>query len=517
MNPKNNPFTRPAFWGRQNELQAICHYLLSEPPQCCAIIGETSMGKTSLLRAFIDPQSPSIVESFRVKEKFTFVFLDCIAYRTIANKGEYAAAQFWWELYSETVAKLRLTEDDRLAKPEIGEDLTPLDAAFELKSALVDILREVERPVVFLFDNFEGIAHLPQHTSEWLRSLNQYNCTYVVSSRHLLYLLYQYHPESMVSPSPFYNIFSDPIYLGLMAGDEVDAFLHQAQEKARELGSCWEQKDVEFIQKMAGRHPELLRIACAHIFERCLNYAQSLTVDEQEFLEFSIFREAYSVCNILWRGLADPELSDVPGIVNSSIEKEKQELSPYQKALIKVANNESVAEKRMLFLLEQRGLIERVDGTWRVFGELMRKFVLQQEYIYTQKAQPAITPNARAETLTGDVNQISETGHVHRDGEATQGFAQKEVSAESRAEPVFTHLEGRVYNYLKAHMGEVCSKEQIKAAVWENDVPGDSALQKIIERIRSKIETDPDNPRYLIAKKRQGFMLREDPFTANVI
>jgi hypothetical protein len=280
-----------------------------------------------------------------------------------------------------------------------------------------------------------------------------------------------------------------------MAGDEVDAFLHQAQEKARELGSCWEQKDVEFIQKMAGRHPELLRITCAHLFERCLNYGQSLTTDEHEFLEFSIFREAYSVCNILWRGLADPELSDVPRIIKSSTEKEKQELSPYQKALIKVANNESVAEKRMLFLLEQRGLIERVDGTWRVFGELMRKFVLQQEYIYMQKAQPVINQKV---------------------GDATQGVAQKEVSAEPRVEPMFTHLEGSVYNYLKAHMGEVCSKEQIKAAAWESNMPGDSALQKIIERIRSKIETDPDNPRYLIAKKRQGFMLQSDPFTVNV-
>ena len=512
MNPKSNPFTRPAFWGRQNELQDICHYLLSEPPQCCAIIGETSMGKTSLLRAFIDPQSSPIVESSHVKERFTFIFLDCIAYRTIANKGEYAAAQFWWELYSETVAKLRLAEHDRLARPEIGEDLTPLDAAFDLKSALVDILREVEQPVVFLLDNFEGIAHLPQHTSEWLRSLNQYNCTYVVSSRHLLYLLYQYHPESIVSPSPLYNIFSDPIYLGLMAGDEVDAFLHEAQEKARELGSCWTQKDVEFIQKMAGRHPELIRIACAHLFERCLHSDQSLTTDEHEFLEFSIFREAYAVCNILWRGLADPELSDVPSIINSSTQREKQELSPYQKALISVANNELAIEKRMFFLLEQRGLIERADGTWRVFGELMRKFVLQQEYIDAQKTQPAVNQKASTENM----NELPDQDHVHRDGAATQGVTQKGVSVEPRAEPVFTHLEGKVYNYLKAHMGEVCSKEQIKAAAWENDSPGDSALQKIIERIRSKIETDPDNPRYLIAKKRQGFMLQADPFPVNV-
>ena len=146
----------------------------------------------------------------------------------------------------------------------------------------------------------------------------------------------------------------------------------------------------------------------------------------------------------------------------------------------------------------------------------MRKFVLQQEHIYTQIAQPAINQNVGAETSTRDVNELPDRRYVQRDEASTPGFAQKDVPVERRAAPGFTNLEGRVYDYLKAHVGEVCSKEQIKAAAWENDAPGDSALQKIIERIRAKIETDPDNPRYLIAKKRQGFMLQSDPFTANV-
>ena len=75
----------------------------------------------------------------------------------------------------------------------------------------------------------------------------------------------------------------------------------------------------------------------------------------------------------------------------------------------------------------------------------------------------------------------------------------------------FTHLEGKVYEYLKSHIGEVCDREDIKLAIWgENILPSNSALQKIIERIRIKID-DPDNPRYLISVRGRGYTLRDDP------
>ena len=72
-----------------------------------------------------------------------------------------------------------------------------------------------------------------------------------------------------------------------------------------------------------------------------------------------------------------------------------------------------------------------------------------------------------------------------------------------------TYREGKVYNYLKAHLGEVCDKTEIMQAVWaEDSMPSNSALQKIIERIREKIEDDPDRPYKLIAVRGRGYMLR---------
>ncbi len=69
-----------------------------------------------------------------------------------------------------------------------------------------------------------------------------------------------------------------------------------------------------------------------------------------------------------------------------------------------------------------------------------------------------------------------------------------------------------MFDYLRAHTGEVCNREEIKRVIWgEEDNLTNSALQKIIERIRGKIEPDPENPRYLLAVRGQGYILREDP------
>ncbi len=57
----------------------------------------------------------------------------------------------------------------------------------------------------------------------------------------------------------------------------------------------------------------------------------------------------------------------------------------------------------------------------------------------------------------------------------------------------------------------VCTRDAIKQAIWADEPPTDSALQKLIERIRDKIEPDPRHPRRLIAVRGQGYMLRPDP------
>lgn len=490
-----NPFTRPNFWGRRNELDTIYGRLFSRSPQCIPIIGEPYIGKTSLLCHLMDTQD---TPTLRDQQKVTFVYLDCKL--TIdRTREDYASVSFWWNLYHEAQPKLQPKQPAKLTEPELNTNLSLIDSARQIKVELDRLIQAHDSPVIFLLDNYELIARLPLYNSWWLRAMTLSKCAYVVTSRHLLYLHYQYHPENWENLSPLWNLFSDPVYLGLLPEREVEEFLLQAKEQSKELGSIWKKCDIDFIRRFAGRHAELIRLACKNLFDQRLSSQQFQAIkkdesdesnDDYESLEFSISRDASAMCYQLWQGLADPELSGIPRIEGQSRDEEILILSPHQKALLAVAHDQVPTEKNILYLLEQRGLLEQAHGSWRVFAEVMKQYTLKQEQVYSQAT------SSRERQALSDVPPVSSRKHSSR---------------ERRKEIVFTYLEGKVYDYLKAHVGEVCDRTNMKLAVWEDNLPSDTALQKIIERIRDKIETDANNPRYLIAVRGQGYILREEP------
>jgi len=187
-----NPFHRLGFWGRQHELRTIRNRLFSDPPQHCVIIGETYVGKTRLLSQLAAPQGTTDADELK---KFTMIYLDCVAYTELTKQSDYASALFWWELYSKLQAALQAQDSPTITKPKLSMDQELIEIAFQAKSELEDLLRNHKCPVIILLDNFEGVAWLPIRNSHWLRSLGQSYCTYIVASRHLLYLLYQYDPK----------------------------------------------------------------------------------------------------------------------------------------------------------------------------------------------------------------------------------------------------------------------------------------------------------------------------------
>ena len=114
--PVENPFTRPEFWGRDYELRLINNRLASRPPQCCAIVGETFIGKSTLLNRLVNPKNKAATADQKIAPSLTFVSLDC---RLSVDPGqkEYASVQFWWELYHKTKTILLSQEQSKLVKP----------------------------------------------------------------------------------------------------------------------------------------------------------------------------------------------------------------------------------------------------------------------------------------------------------------------------------------------------------------------------------------------------------------
>ena len=60
--------------------------------------------------------------------------------------------------------------------------------------------------------------------------------------------------------------------------------------------------------------------------------------------------------------------------------------------------------------------------------------------------------------------------------------------------------------------GAVCSPEELIKAVYDEDVPpgqssADKRLERLVDRVREKIEDDPSKPRHLIRVHRRGFRL----------
>jgi Response regulators consisting of a CheY-like receiver domain and a winged-helix DNA-binding domain len=78
-------------------------------------------------------------------------------------------------------------------------------------------------------------------------------------------------------------------------------------------------------------------------------------------------------------------------------------------------------------------------------------------------------------------------------------------------EPIgFTGREIMLFRFLMEHPGQVFTKEQLYNAVWGESIVDDNTITVYVKRIRSKIEEDPRNPKYLKTIRGIGYMLEKN-------
>ncbi|PYS24772.1 MAG: hypothetical protein DMG11_23865 [Acidobacteria bacterium] len=70
-----------------------------------------------------------------------------------------------------------------------------------------------------------------------------------------------------------------------------------------------------------------------------------------------------------------------------------------------------------------------------------------------------------------------------------------------------THREFEVLRLLWTHRDKVVTREQLLKSVWgSTEVPVTRTVDHFIARLRSKIESDPRNPRFLLAVYGDGYL-----------
>ena len=72
-----------------------------------------------------------------------------------------------------------------------------------------------------------------------------------------------------------------------------------------------------------------------------------------------------------------------------------------------------------------------------------------------------------------------------------------------------TKTEFRLLCELALNPGRVFSREELLDRVWEYDYFGDGRLVDVhIRRLRTKVETDPANPRHVVTVRGLGYRLQ---------
>ena len=177
--------------------------------------------------------------------------------------------------------------------------------------------------------------------------------------------------------------------------------------------------------------------------------------------------------------LVREKLDSDPNVRNECVKLWNGLAPEHQDGLLDLVSGTRVGRARLAPLL-QSGILHSGDQA-RVFGALFSGFVRRQRLI-----KNPYLPGVRMDV---------DAGAVWVDG--------------MRA-ATLTDLEYRLLLLFYGRMDKICDKYQIVEAVWGEeyiDEVDDSRIEKLVSRLRRKIEPDPNEPRYLQTVRGRGYKL----------
>lgn len=119
---------------------------------------------------------------------------------------------------------------------------------------------------------------------------------------------------------------------------------------------------------------------------------------------------------------------------------------------------------------------------------------------------------ARALTRRGRRNRVVQEIHNYHDSRLEIDIERHRVLVDGR-QVKLTSVEFRLLAYLVGKAGRVISFEQILFSVWGSEYKGnDDYVHVYISHLRSKIEPDPKNPRYIRSIYGVGYIFEKQDF-----
>lgn len=445
---------------RDDDLRAVLRLLASG--HCVAVVGMSNFGKSTLLRAL---QSPAAAEYYRelTGTSALFVYVDCNRMLELSPRG-------FFEATLRAVLETLPPEDEALRTTIqtqyeiIVQPPNDFAAPLAFNNALVSLVEEAARRVVLLLDEFDevltGIEPRILLNLRALRDRYGADLSYVIAS----VILPTYGPDDD-HVAEFAELFaSGRHYLGPLS---LEHTRRMAAELFTAANDHLDDAEAEFVERQAGGHPGLIQ-AVVRVLLQVESGAPQLYQRQAfalatEMLESD--RQTINELNRLWRQLSEDE----------------------QQTLIEAVTGGPFSPETV-HTLAQRGLIDPTgidQQTPRLLGELFTRFVRRK----------ALTRAGRQRGIRVD----TDSGQVWVDGVAVE---------------TLTDLEYRLLLLLYGRLDKICDKYQLVEAVWGEeyiDEVDDARIEKLVSRLRSKLEAHPGAARYLVTVRGRGYRLSSVP------
>jgi DNA-binding winged helix-turn-helix (wHTH) protein len=435
---------------RQAQIDTIFNLLGAG--QCCAVYGLSNTGKSPLMRALALPENQRRYLQ-RVGDPGALIYVDCNRVLELSATGFYEIiVRTLLEFIEEPGTPPQPTPELLAQLREYHNRITTgpaFQASLAFNSALSETCGQLGLYVVLLLDEFDEIyAALEDRSLLNLRALKDH------SRSRLTYVTATVRPLSE-SRKPGDNEFAELFAAHTLPLGRLD------EEDARRVveslaGTRLPPEAVDNILRLAGGHYGLLA---------ALTQAALRAPDRgRDARHLAGDTAARAECLKLWNQLRPEEQAAAAGL-----------LAP---------PGEGPAAAR-LEPLRQLGLVVQSGDGPRLFTELFESFVRRQSALPSQ-ATPGVVVDEDA-------------GEVWVDGARVT---------------LLTDLEYRLMRLLYERRDRLTTKDMIVEVVWGGeylDRVDDARIEKLVSRLRSKIEPDPAHPRYLLTQRGRGYKLSSEP------
>ncbi len=442
---------------RRPDVQNIIHNLYDM--QCVSIVGFSNIGKSALLR-LLAQTDVWVQELGEAGREYLPVYIDCNRMLEMSDHGFYELVLRCLQESNEQLAAMpELVNAYETQVAPASEFQVPLS----FNKGLTTVIHATRFKLILLLDEFdEPFTHIDSRVFINLRALQDRFNTRLSFVTATVQPLTRQRAEDYCGE--FCELFSDHTwYLAPLTRSDVDRLVlgYMAAFEAKFTTS-----DIDFIYEWAGGHPRMLEGVC-RILDTEIAQAGLKVDDPME--HWQLQREAIrQMC-------VDENLNaECTKIWDSCNPAEQQEL-------LALAQADHQPDPTVLAELQRKHILLKIEGKPQLFCRLFAEYV-QRKVVGAQ-------PHSSA--LSVDV-------------------ASGEVLVGGKRVDTLTNLEYKLILLLFQNPDKIVDKYQIVTHVWGEsyiDEVDDARIEKLVSRLRQKIEEDPSAPRLLTTVRGRGYKL----------